>query len=57
MIKISELEELTTIASDDVLPIVDTSETETKKVKFGSLNVLQYVIVDETSTASLESEE
>ena len=36
-IKISELEEITTLADNDVLPIVDTSENETKKVKKGNI--------------------
>ena len=30
--KISELTAITTIADDDLTPIVDTSETETKKM-------------------------
>lgn len=37
-IKISELEELTTVADDDVLPIVDVSEGETRKVKQSKIN-------------------
>ena len=38
-IKISELEELTTIADNDVLPIVDVSENETKKIKKENLKI------------------
>lgn len=57
-IKISELEELTTVADDDILPIVDVSENETKKISFNNLNILQYVIVEETTNnLNLESEE
>lgn len=57
-IKISELEELTTVADNDILPIVDVSENETKKISFNNLNVLQYVIVEETTNnLNLESEE
>ena len=36
-IKISELDELVTVANDDYLPIVDTSAGETKKVKNSNL--------------------
>lgn len=36
-IKISELNELTSVASNDVLPIVDTSLNETKKVSVETL--------------------
>ncbi len=42
--KISELNELTTPANDDVLPIVDTSEGETKKIQKN--NLLQGYITD-----------
>ena len=36
--KISELSELTTVANDDVLVIVDDSATETKKISFANLS-------------------
>ena len=36
--KISELAELTTIAEDDYLPVVDTSETATKRIAFSNLH-------------------
>ena len=36
--KISELSELTTVANDDVLAIVDDSASETKKISFANLS-------------------
>lgn len=45
-IKISELEELTTVADDDVLPIVDVSENETKKVN--KSNIIDGLIKENT---------
>lgn len=37
-IKISELEELTEISNDDIIPIVDVSAGETKKMKYKSIS-------------------
>lgn len=45
-IKISELEELTTVADDDVLPIVDVSENETKKIN--KSNIIDGLIKENT---------
>lgn len=45
-IKISELEELTIVADDDVLPIVDVSENETKKVN--KSNIIAGLIKENT---------
>ena len=39
-IKISELEELVNVAEDDYFPIVDTSTSETKKIKVAYVGVL-----------------
>lgn len=38
-IKISELDELVTVANDDYLPIVDTSAGETKKIQTSNLKI------------------
>ena len=45
-IKISELEELTTVADDDVLPIVDVSENETKKIN--KSNIINGLVKENT---------
>lgn len=38
-IKISELQELLTVADNDMLPVVDVSDNETKKIKIQTLNI------------------
>ncbi len=54
-IKISELEELTAVADDDILPIVDISENETKKIKNSNLlnNVIKNTDVIDNLTSSI----
>ena len=57
-IKISELEELTAVADDDILPIVDTSENETKKIKNSNLlnNVIKNTDVIDNLTSNIVNE-
>lgn len=45
--KITELSEIEQIALEDIFPIVDVSENQTKKVTYGDLKILDYEIVDE----------
>ena len=53
-IKISELNELTTKASDDYLPIVDTSANETKKISVDKLDTKGVYLLAVDSTAPAE---
>lgn len=53
-IKISELNELTQIETGDVLPIVDISANETKKISINNLNPIDIEMSD-TSTNSVEN--
>lgn len=53
--KITELPETTTLAGDDILPVVDISETETKKVKVSNLLVDQITADERTKLAGIET--
>lgn len=50
-IKISELNELTNIATDDLLPIVDTSVNETKKVQLKNVLNVELIAISDTAPA------
>ena len=53
--KITQLPEATTVAGEDIIPVVDTSETTTKKIQVSNLLVDQITSDERTKLTSLET--